>query len=218
MVIFPPSGMASRALTTRLTTAFSSWLPSTNVGQRPPPEWSRSRPSLPPCGSASPRQAADEAVEVDLLRAQDLLAGECEQTLRQRCGSPRALHRRRDRLADCRVAVPARSQPALGRVEVLPMTTVIRLLKSWATPPASWPIDFIFSRLRQRGLGILTRVSSASASVRSRNSRMRAAAIEDTARAAPTAPPRPTRMRPSMIVRPVHWRLAACRGDRSLHC
>ena len=36
MVSLPPSGMASRALMQRLSSAFSSWFGSTSVGQSPP--------------------------------------------------------------------------------------------------------------------------------------------------------------------------------------
>ena len=35
------------------------------------------------------------------------------------------------------------------------MTMVIRLLKSWATPPASWPIELHLLRLNQGGLRVL---------------------------------------------------------------
>ena len=113
------------------------------------------RDRLPHRAGQHLRQAADQAVEVDLARAQDLLAGECEQTLRQRCGPPRALHRGRDRLADRRGFGRAGAlEPALGRVEVADDDghQIVEVVGDAAGELAN---RLHLLRLRQRGLRIL---------------------------------------------------------------
>jgi hypothetical protein len=94
-------GLASRALTRRLTIAFSSWLASMNVGQSPLP-WMVSIEIVSPTVSGQHAgKARDQSIQVDLLWGQGLLAGEREQALSQRSGGPRALRRRSDWAADC---------------------------------------------------------------------------------------------------------------------
>src|ERR1700691_1686566 len=175
MVMRPPSGMASRALTTRLRMAFSSWLTSTNVGHRP-------LPSMVSTAIVSPTVRVSISDRLATNRFKSTCCG-----LRT-CWRENASRRwvsEAARLAPCiaaAIGLPideasagpprARRRSAESR---LPMTTVMRLLKSWAIPPASWPIDSIFwVCARMACASLRTRVSSASASVRWRNSRISA--------------------------------------------
>ncbi len=131
----PPSGMASRAFSARFSTALSTWAVSTRVFHSPGSartsmaiasptlRVSRSdmspscRPRLTTLGSSGWRRAKARSWRVSCAA---------------RSAPRRALLRRR--LA---VSSPASRGARSSR---LAWMTCSRLLKSWATPPVSWPI------------------------------------------------------------------------------
>ena len=166
-VSVPPSGIASRALTARLRIAFSSWLGSTftrgRFGARSVSRRMR-EPIVPR------RNSAKEAI----CAFTSVLTGESGW--------------RRAKASSLCVIVAARSAPftasrrrvrrglSSGRPRStrsrLSSTTLSRLLKSWATPPVSWPIASIFwlwrSASSARSRSALAAFRAASASSRSR--------------------------------------------------
>ena len=96
MVSRPPSGIASRALMHRLSSAFSSCDGSISVGHRPPAP-TTSTVDLRPDGAADQLlHARDQAVDVGRLGIERLAAREGEQALGQRGGAlaPRPAPRR----------------------------------------------------------------------------------------------------------------------------
>ena len=143
MVRRPPSGMASRALMHRLSSAFSSWLGSTSVG---PQAAARRRPRRsivgPDRAADQVLHAGDQPVDVGRLGIERLAAREGQQPVGQRRRAlGRALARPR-----CSGRV-VESGPARMRVcssSRLPLMPVSRLLKSCAMPPVSWPTASIF--------------------------------------------------------------------------
>ena len=91
---------------------------------------------------AGPHRAVDQIAhppndirKIPGLELQVLLACEGEQSLRQRCATLHALQRAVDE-AEC----PLVARQVLSKEFELASTAMSRLLKSWATPPVSWPI------------------------------------------------------------------------------
>jgi hypothetical protein len=136
MVRVPPPGMASRAFTDRLTMTCSSCPGSKRASQRP--GWSTIRNS-----TAVPTSLRSS---FPVARTVSLTSSETSETSCFRA-----------KVSSCRVSVRARpaakaisstTSASTGRFwppsslsdSAQPMITVSRLLKSWATPPASWPM------------------------------------------------------------------------------
>ena len=139
MVMAPPLGMASRALTARFSTAISSWLRSTST--------------VPIAGGKrttmlmfAPSERSSRSV-MPLTRS-----GMATATGLRFCRRAKASMRwvrMAPRWAACTAL--ATSGAILGSSPMrrctssrLPSTAVSRLLKSCATPPVSWPIASIF--------------------------------------------------------------------------
>ena len=91
---------------------------------------------------------ADQRLDIRASRPQRLLSCERKQIRRQLCATVRGLA---DHLDDRR-QLPGGPRRLRARMSIVPVMTVSRLLKSWATPPVSSPIDLKFLRMRQPGL------------------------------------------------------------------
>ncbi len=119
MVILPPSGMASLALTARLSSAFSSWLASAMVSHKPPGQhrldgdWRAYR------SHQKIRNAGNGFVEVQWNRIEGLQAGEGKKTVRQLGRTLGSLHRgvERPRQGSRGIGGHVR-EPAADRVEI----------------------------------------------------------------------------------------------------
>ena len=144
MVTVPPCGIASRALMTRFTSTCSSWRGSASAGL-----------AVLVALHLEPRAAAERAreqalhvahhvVQVDLRRCAHLLAAEGEQLAGERRAT---LHRLAD-VAHVLAQLALRRQLGSRASAAAPSTTLSRLLKSWATPPASRPTASIFCAWR----------------------------------------------------------------------
>ena len=146
MVSVPPSGIASRALTARLSDHLLDLAgvghDAAERGVELEPERDRARRRAR--RSMLPMLVHDR-VEVDEPRLQHLLAAEREQLARQRrgraCAAPADLLRRRSRRGSAVRGLAAAARRSPG-------STVSRLLKSWAMPPASRPTASIFCAWR----------------------------------------------------------------------
>ncbi len=139
MVSTPPPGMASRALTARLSRAFSSWAGSTwtHIGS--------------PAASVSICTVSPTAWRISGRKSSIRPSMSTETGLscwrREKARSWRV--RLRPRSAACRTAFSCRCcrgsfSSLRASMSMLPRITVSRLLKSCATPPVSWPTASIF--------------------------------------------------------------------------
>ena len=147
----PPSGMASRALMARLTSAVSSWARSISASHRPPRQHGLDLDHLAQRPAQQPDSAVDQLVDVDGDRLQRLPAREGEQ-LAGEVARPAAW---RCRCAGCASRAAGRDRSRSSRTSRLAMMTIRMLLKSWATPPVSWPIASIFTAWRRAGGGVV---------------------------------------------------------------
>ena len=139
IVTVPPPGIASRAFTTRLRRASSSWWASTRAGG----SRSGKRVSIRISG---PIERCRRSAIPRTSRARSTGSGRsswrrAKASMRWVSAAPRsapctALSRRRSRRGSSgrRLRISSR----------LPSTAISRLLKSWATPPVSWPTASIF--------------------------------------------------------------------------
>ena len=141
IVSLPPSGIASRALMHRFSTAFSSWFGSTNVGHKPLAPTTSTSTAGPDRAPDKFLKAAEKAIDVGRLGIERLPSRKREQAMGQRC-----------RTFDCALAASKyRSSSAVRPCAIriciisrLPLMPVSRLLKSCARPPVSWPTASIF--------------------------------------------------------------------------
>ena len=138
----PPRGIASRALTTRFMITCSSWRSSTRTGARSGP-CSIFSVTLS-VSSRFSRCASSESVSWRLMTVGRSVC------LREKASSWRT--RAAARLAFWRICIrsPCSWSATSWRISSRsqwPLIAVSRLLKSWATPPASWPTACIFWRL-----------------------------------------------------------------------
>ncbi len=126
--------IASRALTARLTITCSSWPGSARTGPRPRPCLTSSLTRLAEQPVQQVRDLGDHVGQLQDLRAQRLLAREGEQLAGQAGGAVRV----GADLLDVVIIAVARRVAHQHQVAG-PMIAVRILLKSCATPPASWP-------------------------------------------------------------------------------
>ena len=133
MISLPPFGMASRALIARLRMAFSISLGSALVDHNDDAKtediW---------IGSPSVRRSSSA-----MLRTRSFRLTTVGSSWRRRAKvSSRAVNRAPMSAAFCARFSKVRSRSSLSRISNssrLPVMMVSRLLKSWATPPVSWP-------------------------------------------------------------------------------
>ena len=137
-------GHRSRPLTTRLTITCSSWLGSAWTHRAgASPSRNRRSTSSPTRRSSTLASAFDDRVETERSQLHDLLACKRERLTRQ----VRATFGcRADRLE--LLVSGLRSRSRFREVDTDARITVSRLLKSWATPPASLPTDSSFCDCR----------------------------------------------------------------------
>ena len=143
MVTVPPSGMASRALTARLSSASSIWLASASAAGR---SVGRSN-SIWTVGPIERRSRSPMPVTSD-ARSTGLGSSAW-----RRANASRRCVNAAPRCAPCTAPSSRRSVDGFAGTRLrsssrLPSTAVSRLLKSWATPPVSSPIDSIFCMCR----------------------------------------------------------------------
>ena len=146
MVMRPPSGMASRALRQRFSSAFSSCAGVDLGGHRPPAPTTSTRRRADRAADQV-LHAGDQPVDVGRLGIERLAPGEGEQPLRQRGRALGGALRCADVAFDARRAGPWRVR--LSSSSRLPLIPASRLLKSCAMPPVSWPTASIFCACRR---------------------------------------------------------------------
>ena len=140
MVSVPPSGMASRALTARLTITCSNWEMSTFTGHR-------SRPTTTPVNvTFSPISRFNSMPRSESVSPRSSTCGRSV-CLREKASSCRTSAAAR--LAFCLIWMMSWNEGSVGlcalsRKSVAIMMAESTLLKSCAMPPASWPTDSIF--------------------------------------------------------------------------
>ncbi len=155
MLSVPPATMASRALTARLMITCSSWPWST-----------RTSPSSRPCtilrsieAPISRRSRLESSASTSVI---DSTFG-CSVCWREKARSWRT--RFAARLAFWRICMMSAKDWSPGRWRISrrsqnPIIAVSRLLKSWATPPASWPTSSIFCDCRNCASSVFCSVMS----------------------------------------------------------
>ena len=152
MVSVPPVGIASRAFTVRLRRTCSIWVGS----------------ALTAAASAAGRTCNSMCSPIRRWRMGSRLSTSSFRSRRRGCSTCLRLRAR-----SCRVSADARSAvcvikstsrrfgssagSSMSRRAARPAMTVRRLLKSWATPPASRPDRLHLLRLPELGLGVLER-------------------------------------------------------------
>jgi hypothetical protein len=140
IVTVPPSGgMASRELTTRFMTVLEIWPSSARTDQR-----SGACSTLSVMRSPTSRRSKSES-SVSISDSANTLG--CKVCWREKARSWRTNPAARTEFCRTSLISAKEGSPAGWRIRSrsqLPMMACRRLLKSWATPPANWPIACIF--------------------------------------------------------------------------
>ena len=139
-VSLPPFGIASRALTARLSSAVVSCAGSATACQASSSSIASISICSPSVGRSRFAVSRDQRVDVD--RARLAAAGVARRRAAAASARRRASRPRRSSGRSRRAAAGRRTPSA--RISIVPVMTVRMLLKSCATPPVSWPTASIF--------------------------------------------------------------------------
>ena len=183
MVSRPPSAIASRALTARLTMAFSSWFGSTAAFQRPP-----ARTVSIVTVSPIERPSSSDMSCTSRLMSTDFTSSGCwRENASRRCTNVAA---RSEAWRELASQPRTRSGPSSRRSarSRLPMMAVSRLLKSCAMPPVRRPTASIFCAWRSfSSVSSRRAISARSISLAAASRRARVSAISTSAMSAAVA-------------------------------